>query len=101
MILTWSSAFSALSTTLILQFGLADMRSALLALAAALSATQVKAHATFQELWVNGVDQGQTCVRLPNSNNPLTDVSANSIRCNVNQGAVSGCCINTNDHFGR
>lgn len=68
------------------------MRSTLFAAVAALSASHVAAHATFQDLWINGVDQGETCVRLPQSNSPLTDVSANSIRCNVNHGAVAGRC---------
>jgi cellulase len=68
------------------------MKSTVFAVVAALSASRVAAHATFQELWINGVDQGQTCVRLPQSNSPLTDVSANSIRCNVNRGAVAGRC---------
>lgn len=34
------------------------------------------AHATFQEMWVNGVDQGSFCVRLPQSNSPVTDVTS-------------------------
>jgi len=68
------------------------MKSTILALAAAFSATQVASHATFQDLWVNGVDQGETCVRMPQSNNPLTDVTSDSIRCNVNRGAVAGRC---------
>ena len=34
------------------------------------------AHATFQEMWVNGVDQGNYCVRLPLSNSPVTDVTS-------------------------
>lgn len=33
------------------------------------------AHATFQEMWVNGVDQGSFCTRLPQSNSPVTSVS--------------------------
>jgi cellulase len=68
------------------------MKSATLALIAALSASRVAAHATFQELWINGVDQGQVCVRLPQSNSPLQDVTSNNIRCNVNNGAVAGRC---------
>lgn len=36
----------------------------------------VTAHATFQEMWVNGVDQGSFCVRLPQSNSPVTDVTS-------------------------
>ena len=34
------------------------------------------AHATFQELWINGVDQGSSCVRLPQSNSPVTDITS-------------------------
>ena len=36
----------------------------------------VAAHATFQELWINGVDQGNSCVRLPLSNSPVTSVTS-------------------------
>jgi cellulase len=68
------------------------MKSTIFALAAALSATQVASHATFQDLWINGVDQGETCVRMPTSNNPMTDVTSNNLRCNVNRGAVAGRC---------
>lgn len=68
------------------------MKSAVFALVAALSASRVAAHATFQDLWINGVDQGETCVRLPQSNNPLQDVTSNNIRCNINRGAVAGRC---------
>jgi hypothetical protein len=39
-------------------------------------ATQVVGHAIWQDLWVNGVDKGSTCVRLPGtsyvSNSPVT-----------------------------
>jgi hypothetical protein len=39
-------------------------------------ATQVLGHAIWQDLWVNGVDKGSTCVRLPGtsyvSNSPVT-----------------------------
>jgi lytic cellulose monooxygenase (C1-hydroxylating) len=34
------------------------------------------AHATWQQLWVNGVDQAGTCVRKPSSNSPVTSVSS-------------------------
>ena len=68
------------------------MKSTIFALAAALSATQVASHATFQDLWINGVDQGETCVRMPSSNNPMTDVTSNNLRCNINRGAVAGRC---------
>jgi cellulase len=59
---------------------------------AALAAQQVAGHATFQDLWVNGVDYQGTCVRLPSSNNPITDVTGSTVRCNVNNGAVAGKC---------
>jgi lytic cellulose monooxygenase (C1-hydroxylating) len=59
---------------------------------AALAAT-VSAHATFQDLWVDGVDKVSTCVRLPPNNNPVTDVSSTDIRCNVGgTTGVSGVC---------
>ncbi|CCO26437.1 putative endo-beta-1,4-glucanase D OS=Aspergillus niger (strain CBS 513,88 / FGSC A1513) GN=eglD PE=3 SV=1 [Rhizoctonia solani AG-1 IB] len=61
-----------------------------LALAAAPS---VLGHFTMQYLWVNGVDQGQnTYLRVPPSNNPVTDVTSNDIRCNVNglTGSATG-----------
>jgi cellulase len=39
-------------------------------------ASQVLGHAIWQDLWVNGVDKGSTCVRLPGtsyvSNSPVT-----------------------------
>lgn len=47
------------------------------ALATAGFVASAAAHATFQELWVNGVDQGDYCVRLPQSNSPVTDVTSN------------------------
>ncbi|KAK6835126.1 glycosylhydrolase family 61-5 [Apiospora arundinis] len=58
------------------------------ALVAALAVGEVASHATFQDLWVNGVDYGAQCARLPLSNSPVTDVSSNNIRCNANSGAV-------------
>ncbi|EMD90911.1 glycoside hydrolase family 61 protein, partial [Bipolaris maydis ATCC 48331] len=51
-------------------------------------ATHVAAHATFQDLWVNG----STCARLPNSNSPVTSVTSNDIRCNANQGPAASKC---------
>lgn len=62
------------------------------ALLAALAAREVASHATFQDLWVNGVDYGAQCARLPLSNSPVTDVSSNNIRCNANSGAVGKKC---------
>jgi cellulase len=60
---------------------------------AALSASYVAAHATFQELWVDGVDMGSQCVRQPQSNSPVTNVASADIRCNVGgTKGVSGKC---------
>ncbi|GJE85147.1 glycoside hydrolase family 61 protein [Phanerochaete sordida] len=56
------------------------------------------AHATFQELWVNGVDQGNFCVRLPQSNSPVTSVTSTDIACNANASPAAGLCsINPGD----
>ncbi|KAI3318760.1 carbohydrate-binding module family 1 protein [Xylariaceae sp. AK1471] len=59
---------------------------------AALSATNVAAHATFQDLWINGVDYITTCARLPPSNSPVQDVTSKSIACNAGTAPVSGKC---------
>lgn len=39
-------------------------------------AAYATAHATFQEMWVNDVDHGNYCVRLPASNSPVTSVTS-------------------------
>ncbi|EJC98672.1 glycoside hydrolase family 61 protein [Fomitiporia mediterranea MF3/22] len=60
----------------------------------------VSAHATFQEMWVNGVDQGNFCVRTPASNSPVTDVTSTDIACNA--GASSSpnlCTVNPGDEI--
>ncbi|KAL2022538.1 hypothetical protein VTK56DRAFT_5145 [Thermocarpiscus australiensis] len=59
------------------------MKSFTVAALAALWAQNAAAHATFQDLWIDGVDYGSQCARLPASNNPVTDVSSNDIRCNI------------------
>ncbi|KAF2144718.1 lytic polysaccharide monooxygenase [Aplosporella prunicola CBS 121167] len=47
-------------------------------------AAAAHAHTIFQRLSVNGVDQGQlTGVRAPDSNNPITSVTGDSIACNT------------------
>ncbi|KAH7305876.1 glycoside hydrolase family 61 protein [Stachybotrys elegans] len=57
------------------------------------SASLAFGHATFQQLWVNGADQADTCVRRPPSNSPISGVTTNDIRCNVNGArGVSGVC---------
>ncbi|KAE9404931.1 hypothetical protein BT96DRAFT_1015879 [Gymnopus androsaceus JB14] len=60
--------------------------------------TSASAHATFQELWINGVDAGSSCVRLPLSNSPVTDVTSNDLTCNVTPTPSSGVCsVNPGD----
>lgn len=54
---------------------------------------KVAAHATFQQLWVNGVDQGSSCARLPLSNSPIGSFTSSDIRCNAGPPSpVSGKC---------
>jgi lytic cellulose monooxygenase (C1-hydroxylating) len=59
----------------------------------------VYSHALFQQLWVDGVDKGSTCVRLPGtsyaSNSPVTNVASNDVRCNVGgtKAAASKCTV--------
>ncbi|EJT78526.1 hypothetical protein GGTG_03626 [Gaeumannomyces tritici R3-111a-1] len=60
--------------------------------AASALAPLAAAHATFQQLWVNGVDQDSKCARLPPSNSPVEDVSSNNMRCNANPAAAAGSC---------
>lgn len=62
-----------------------------LALAASLAASAA-AHATFQAMWINGVDYGSACVRLPLSNSPVTDVTSADIACNVNATPSTNVC---------
>ncbi|KAH9852350.1 glycoside hydrolase family 61 protein [Lenzites betulinus] len=59
---------------------------------AATLAASVAAHATFQDMWINGVDQGSSCVRLPQSNSPVTSVSTTDIACNANATPSKGVC---------
>lgn len=80
--------------------------------------TQALGHALFQQLWVNGVDKGSTCVRLPGTNyasnspvsvgrllsshtsvlnnsitNNIQSVTSNDVRCNVGGSkGVPGKC---------
>ncbi|KAJ3868267.1 glycosyl hydrolase family 61-domain-containing protein [Lentinula novae-zelandiae] len=61
-------------------------------IAAACFVASASAHATFQDLWINGVDAGSSCVRLPLSNNPVTDVTSDDLTCNVTPTPSSGVC---------
>ncbi|KAI8963131.1 lytic polysaccharide monooxygenase [Daldinia sp. FL1419] len=68
------------------------MRSTLLAAVVALGTTRVVGHATFQDLWVKGVDMGASCARLPTSNSPVTDVASKDIACNAGTKPAAGKC---------
>ncbi|KAF3905487.1 Endoglucanase-4 [Dactylellina cionopaga] len=46
---------------------------------------QALAHQNLHQFWVNGVTPGyEVGIRMPPSNNPVTDVTSNDIACNVN-----------------
>ncbi|KAI1841421.1 hypothetical protein JX265_001511 [Neoarthrinium moseri] len=68
------------------------MKSTIFLFAACSLTTSVVGHATFQQLWVNGVDQKSTCARLPGSNSPVTSVASNDIRCNAKSSAAQSVC---------
>ncbi|CAE6471367.1 unnamed protein product [Rhizoctonia solani] len=57
-------------------------------LAALAAASTTYAHATFQYLWVDGVDEGGKCVRTPANNSPITDLTSKAVACN-NNGEVA------------
>ncbi|KAH7127034.1 glycoside hydrolase [Dendryphion nanum] len=66
------------------------MRSVFVSL---LAIQQVAGHALFQQLWVNGVDKKDTCVRMPKGNSPVSSVSSNDVRCNAGGAkGVAGKC---------
>ncbi|KAI0442083.1 glycoside hydrolase [Xylaria telfairii] len=57
-------------------------------------AAGVSAHQNFHQFWVNDVSPGyQVGIRMPPSNNPVTDVTSNDIICNV--GGTSGTGVKT------
>ncbi|KAG6874593.1 hypothetical protein C0993_000238, partial [Termitomyces sp. T159_Od127] len=59
------------------------MRAALYSAVFPVLAASVSAHTIFQELYVNGVDQGHlTGIRVPDYDGPITDVTSNDIICN-------------------
>lgn len=58
-------------------------------LATAAIITAASAHQNFHQFWVNGVSPGyQVGIRMPPSNNPVTDVTSDNITCNVNGNTV-------------
>ncbi|TLS28298.1 hypothetical protein PpBr36_01943, partial [Pyricularia pennisetigena] len=67
------------------------MKFSLTTVAACVSAVQ--AHAIFQKVSVNGKDMGQlTGIRAPSNNNPVMDVSSNSLTCGT-PGTTSSAVI--------
>jgi hypothetical protein len=58
-----------------------NMKTSLIMTGIAALLGTTNAHATFQDLWVQGDDKKSTCARLPLSNSPVTDVTSNNIRC--------------------
>ncbi|KAI0467924.1 carbohydrate-binding module family 1 protein [Xylaria cf. heliscus] len=62
------------------------------AAAVAFGAANVAAHATFQDLWINGVDYITSCARLPLSNSPVQDVTSKDMACNTGTSPVAGKC---------
>ncbi|CAE6440204.1 putative endo-beta-1,4-glucanase D OS=Aspergillus terreus (strain NIH 2624 / FGSC A1156) GN=eglD PE=3 SV=1 [Rhizoctonia solani AG-1 IB] len=65
---------------------------AILATFAAAAAT-AHAHATFQYIWVNGVDQGNKYVRPPANNSPITDLKSNTLACNNNGDVAAAATL--------
>lgn len=61
-------------------------------LTAILAARDVAAHATFQDLWVDGTDYESQCARLPVSNSPVADVTSADLACNAGTSAVTSKC---------
>ncbi|POS69619.1 glycosylhydrolase family 61-5 [Diaporthe helianthi] len=62
------------------------------ALATALAAKNVVAHATFQQLWVDGTDYDTSCARIPLSNSPVQDVTSKDMACNAGTSPVASKC---------
>ncbi|KAB5546887.1 glycosyl hydrolase family 61-domain-containing protein [Coniochaeta sp. 2T2.1] len=64
-------------------------------LAAALAAREVASHAIFQQLWVDSSRHGSQCIRMPQSNTPVTNVGGNDVRCNVggSRGVAKKCPV--------
>ncbi|EFQ36570.1 glycosyl hydrolase family 61 [Colletotrichum graminicola M1.001] len=70
---------------------------AALALTASM-ANMVAGHAIFQQLWVNGKDEADSCVRMPASNSPIQDPTSDDMRCNANAAkAASTCAVKAGD----
>lgn len=57
-----------------------------------LAATSVAAHSTFQDLWAGTTDKGESCIRTPLNNNPVSSVGGADIACNSNPKVSAGAC---------
>ncbi|ROV92211.1 hypothetical protein VMCG_09324 [Cytospora schulzeri] len=68
------------------------MKYTISAALAVLAAKNAAAHATFQDLWVDGTDYGTSCARIPLSNSPVTDVTSTDLACNAGTSAVTAKC---------
>ncbi|KII94695.1 glycoside hydrolase family 61 protein [Plicaturopsis crispa FD-325 SS-3] len=65
-----------------------------IALSILASAALANAHFTMQYIWIDGADQGlNNYIRVPPSNNPVTDVTSTDLTCNVN--GLSGAGVST------
>ncbi|CUA68403.1 putative endo-beta-1,4-glucanase D [Rhizoctonia solani] len=62
-------------------------------LAALAAASTAHAHATFQYIWVDGVDKGNTYVRTPANNSPITDLTSNTLACNNNGDVAAAATL--------
>lgn len=62
------------------------------ALATVLAANNVAAHATFQQLWVDGTDFDTSCARIPLSNSPVQDVTSKDMACNAGTSPAKAKC---------
>ncbi|KAH7099339.1 glycosyl hydrolase family 61-domain-containing protein [Auriculariales sp. MPI-PUGE-AT-0066] len=71
--------------------GLLSVMIASRILAAAVLAASVSAHATWQQLWINGVDYGSACVRKANSNSPIA-VDSTDMNCNAAAASAANTC---------
>ncbi|KAL7269372.1 hypothetical protein RUND412_007976 [Rhizina undulata] len=60
----------------------------------AVLAVSVRGHYMFTTLSINGVSQGDgTCIRMPPSTSPVTDVNSDNMACNVNgENGVARIC---------
>ncbi|TFK26138.1 endoglucanase II [Coprinopsis marcescibilis] len=61
-----------------------------------LLAASAAAHSTWQQIWINGVDGGTSCLRTPASNNPIS-LSQSQLACNQATNSPNVCTIKPGD----